>query len=129
MHSKLLVFWLAVYAVLLLLRLFPRSAAPQVAFTWFGPAPHKDEAWARFQLRWAAYSFWWLAQIAVVLCFAAVAADYRDSQDDPWFQGLAFACALGGATAAGATLWFLLTALKARVVGPNPTFQPEPPAQ
>jgi hypothetical protein len=125
MHSTFLIFWLAVYAGLILLRLFPQSAATQAAFTWFGPAPQKGEAWARFQLRWAAYSFWWLAQVAVVLCIAAVVADYRDTQDDLWFQGLAFACGLGGAMAALATLWFLLTALKARIVGPNPTVEPE----
>ncbi len=129
MQSKILYFWLAVWGILFLLKLFPGSAASQLAFTWFGPTPRPDEKWARFQLRWAGYSFWWLTQIAVVLCLVAVTANYLDAQDAVWFHVAAFALGIGGATATVATLWFLLVALKHVAIGPNPSYQPLPRSQ
>jgi hypothetical protein len=129
MQSKILLFWLAVWIGLFLLKLFPGSATSQLAFTWFGPSARFDEKRAHFQVRWAGYSFWWFTQIAVAFCLIAVVADYRDAQDAVWFQVSMFALGLGGAAAALATLWFLLVALKARTIGPNPSLQRLPPDQ
>jgi len=129
MQAKILYFWLTVWGLLFLLKIFPSSAASQLAFTWFGPTPRPDETWARFQFRWAGYSFWWLTQIAVVFSLVLAVSYYLEADDSAYFLLATFALGLGGATAAVATLWFVLVALKHVAIGPNPSFQPDPPTQ
>jgi hypothetical protein len=67
MEGKILAFFLAVDALLWLLKRRPKSSIARSALTFFGPTPRSGQSWASFQLSWAMYSFGWLCQFALVL--------------------------------------------------------------
>ena len=128
MEQGILIFWIAVYAFVWLLRRDPQHIVTRAAFAWIGPRPIVGEPWASFQLRWASYSFGWLCQFAVVLSALFVLASYFPSAGEAaWFQGALLGLALGVGIAVLAMLGFLVTAGKAHWLGPNPTW-PEAPS-
>jgi len=65
LEVKLVIFYVAAYALILVLRSRSHSSLAKAAFTWMGPRPIIGDSWARYQLRWALYSLGWLAQIGV----------------------------------------------------------------
>lgn len=112
-----------VAAGLFVLRLFPGSLLTRFAFTWFGPAPKPGELKSHYWWRWALYAFVWFCQIvAVVLAGAYFVACHPGLADNLTLQGIWFALSLLGLMAAGGLLLSGLSALKARLFGPNPRF-------
>ena len=121
MESKLTVFFLAVDAFLLYMKLRPESVITRAALTWIGPMPEIGQSWAMFQMRWAVYSFVWLCQFALV--FSALwwfVSSYPEVYSQSWFQLFWFALPIGTGVALLATIGFLVKAAKARYFGPNP---------
>lgn len=125
MVEKAVIFGLALFAVIWLLRLFPQSTLSRFAFSWFGPLPSDGESWAKYQLRWAIYSFDWFAQISVLLAALYGAPFVWPSVMDYQIYSVfaTFALPIGAATALCAVLIFLAKAAKARLFGPNPRLQ------
>jgi hypothetical protein len=124
MELRIIAFWVAVYAVIWLLSLYPRSTVSRIAFSWFGPAPREGESWAKYQLRWAFYALDWFGQTAVLFALLYGAAYlYPGIEEHELF--LVFA-ALGLPIGAGmallAAVGFFIKAAKARYVGPNPLY-------
>jgi len=126
-EQKILIFWIIVYAFVWLLRRNPENIVSQAAFAWIGPRPKAGESWARFQLRWASYSFGWLCQFSLLFsALFALAAYAPPVSEHTWFRVLSFALILGLGVALLAMLGFLFKACKARWLGPNPSFsEPE----
>lgn len=123
MEASILAFWAVVIAALIALRRWPDSAVAHAAFTWFGPVPERGEAWAKFQFRWAAYSFSWLCQFCLLLTALWLLSRYSPGIDSAvWFRVLFFALPLGVGMALLALLGFLIKAAKARFFGPNPVW-------
>src|SRR5258708_651517 len=109
MEQSILIFWIAVYALLWFLRRNPHNVVSRAAFTWIGPRPVVGETLASFQLRWASYSFGWLCQFAVALSALLVLASYFSAvSEHTWFRVLLFALPFGIGVAVLATLGFLL---------------------
>jgi len=128
MEQSILIFWIAVYGFIWILRRNPKNVVSRAAFAWIGPRPIVSETWASFQLRWASYSFGWLCQFAVALSALLVVASYFPSAgEEAWFRVALFALPLGVGVAALAMLGFLVKAGKAHWLGPNPTC-PESPS-
>ena len=123
MELRIFVFFVALRALLWLLHRNPQSIVSRVAFSWFGPLPIDQEPFARFQLRWAIYSFGWLCQIAIAIAALLIVATYFPAQfEQTWFRVFLFALPLGFGMATLATVGFLFKAGKARWLGPNPPF-------
>lgn len=123
MERSIVVFWAVVFVVLVALRRWPDNAVARAAFTWFGPVPVPGESWAKFQFRWAAYSFSWLCQFCFVLTVLFLLSSYLQGiESSSWFRVLLFAVPLGAGMAFLALVGFLFKAAKARFFGPNPTW-------
>ena len=128
MEQSILIFWIAVYGFIWLLRRNPQNVISRAAFAWIGPRPIFGESWASFQLRWASYSFGWLCQFSVALSALLVVASYFPAVgDEAWLRVALFALSLGVGVAVLAMLGFLVKAGKAHWLGPNPTY-PESPS-
>ncbi len=120
---RILVFFLCLRALLWFLHRNPQSLFGHVAFSWIGPLPLDQELFARFQLRWAIYSFGWLCQFAIAIAVLLVIGTYVPDQfDQLWFRVFLFSLPLGFGVAALATMGFLFKAGKAHWLGPNPHF-------
>lgn len=127
MEMLILAFWAVVFAVLFALRHSPDSALARAAFTWLGPLPSSGESWAKFQFRWAVYSFSWLCQFCFALTVLVLLGNYVQSiGSSTWFQVFFFALPFGAGIALFALVGFLFKAAKARFFGPNPKWaQPQ----
>ena len=126
MELRILIFWIMVYAIVWVLRRHPENVVSQAAFAWIGPRPEIGESWARFQLRWASYSFGWLCRFSLLFSALFVLAAYApSSSEQTWFRVVSFALILGIGVALLALLGFLFRAGKAHWLGPNPSY-PEP---
>ncbi len=124
MEYRIIAFWVAVYVVIWLLSLYPRSTVSRIAFSWFGPAPREGESWAKYQLRWAFYSLDWLGQIAFLfaLLFGAAYLYPGIEKRDLFLAVAALGLPIGAGMAVLAMLAFLIKAAKARYIGPNPVY-------
>jgi len=122
MEQSILIFWVAVYGFIWLLRRNPQNVVSRAAFVWIGPRPVVGETWASFQLRWASYSFGWLCQFALALsALLVVVSHFPSVGEEAWFRVMLFALPLGVGVALLAMLGFLGKAGKAQWFGPNPT--------
>jgi hypothetical protein len=123
LESSILLFFVAVAVLIMLLKSRREPAIARAMLSWIGPRPVVAEALARYQLRWAMYSFGWLCQIAVLFGLLwATGKRFPGVPDQSWFLLFAFALTLGGGIAVLATLGFLCKTIKARLVGPNPVY-------
>ena len=124
MGQQIVLFYLALFAGIWLLSLFPRSTVTRMAFSWFGPIPKEGESFARYQLRWAFYSFDWLGQIFCLLLLFYLASYFYPGieQNQAFLVFAAFALPIGGGMALLAAVTFLIKAAKARYLGPNPLY-------
>lgn len=121
METSILAFWTVIAVLLIALRRWPDTAIARAAFTWFGPIPLKGESWAKFQFRWAAYSFSWWCQFCFALTVLWFLSRYIPRiESSAWFQIFFFALPLGAGMALLALINFLVKATKAHLVGPNP---------
>ena len=130
MQGRILLFFLGVRVLLLFFQHRPYGIFARTAYTWMGPFPDLGESWSRFQLRWAAYSFRWFVELALLfsaLCFFAFKVPNAYSYT--LFQLFLFALPLGLGMAFLAALGFLVRAAKAHYIGPNPVLPvlPESP--
>lgn len=124
MEQTILVFLVATAALILVLKSRRETTIARAMFSWMGPRPIVGEALARYQLRWAMYSFGWLCQIAVLFGLLwAASKRFPVAPDQSWFLVFAFALTLGGGVAALAALGFLGKFIKARLIGPNPVYR------
>lgn len=123
MKLSIFIFFCAVYTAIWLLKRHPRSWISRTAFTWIGPRPVENESWARFQLRWALYSFEWLCQFSIALSALILASSWAPAiEAETWFSVWLFALPLAIGVAVLACSGFLVKAAKARFWGPNPTY-------
>jgi hypothetical protein len=108
-----------------LLKALPPNPIVVVALTWLGPKPVIGEKLSSYQFRRAAYSASWLAQIVVLLCTLwLVSTIWPTVTKTNWWQAFLFALPIGAAIALLAVLGFLLSAAKARCIGPDVTYGP-----
>ena len=120
-----LIFWALVWAGMWALKRRPNSRLSRAAFTWFGPSATAGELLSSLHGRWLAYSFGWLCQFALALSASIFVASFVPSLGEKlWFLLICFVLAMGIMLAALATLGFAIKFLKARYLGPNPTFIP-----
>ena len=124
MEQRIVVFYVALYAAIWLLSLFPRSTVTRFAFSWFGPVPRQGESWTKYQLRWAFYSLDWLGQVAFLFLLLYSAAYFFPAiaQHQMFLAFAAFGLPIGAGMALLAALAFFIKAAKARYWGPNPVF-------
>ena len=124
MEQRIVAFYVALFAAIWLLSLFPRSAISRIAFSWFGPVPREGESWARYQLRWAFYSLDWLGQIVLLLLllYGTVYLFPTIEQNQIFLMFAAFALPIGAVMALSAALTFFIKAAKGRYWGPNPMY-------
>ena len=121
MESNLTLFFLAIDGFLLYLKLRPESMITKAALTWIGPLPEIGQSWAKFQMRWALYSFVWLCQFALVIsALWWFVSKYPEVYSQWLFQLFWFALPIGIGVSLLATVGFLFKATKARYFGPNP---------
>ena len=124
MEQRIVAFYIALFAVIWALSLFPRSTVARMAFSWFGPVPREGESWARYQLRWAFYALDWLGQIALLFALFYGAAYFYPpvGEHELFLVFAALALPIGGGMAVLAMAAFLVKAAKARYIGPNPVY-------
>jgi hypothetical protein len=124
MQQRIVLFYVALFAAIWMLRLFPRSTVSRIAFSWFGPVQREGESWAQYQLRWAFYSLDWLGQIAFLLALLYGVAYLLPgiAEHQAFLIFAAFALPIGAGMALLATAAFLVKAVKARYIGPNPVY-------
>lgn len=122
--TKVLVFYAAVAAVVVILRLFANSFVGRVTFSWMGPKPQKGETWATYQWRWAMYSLDWLIQVMVLFALVnGVLIALPQAREHQLLRVFQFGLTLGLGMALLAFLAFVARAAKARFLGPNPAYQ------
>lgn len=127
METRILVFYVVIFAGLALLALYPRSVVVQIALLWIGPKPIFGESWAQYQFRWGIYSLVWLGQIVVLfLILLGVAYVYPIIENHEAFLILTgLALPIGAGMAVLAAFSFFVKAAKAKYFGPNPIFVDE----
>jgi hypothetical protein len=121
--EKLAVFWVGVYVILYVLACFPKSRISHLAFSWHGPAPRPGERKDHFMFRLAGYALSWFAQVVFLFALGYLITWWRPSfGDETWFLALwAFALPIFGGMALLGAFMAVVSALKARLFGPNPT--------
>jgi hypothetical protein len=125
-YVKLSIFWALVYSAIWLLSRFPNSRISRIAFSWHGPIPTFGELKSHYLFRQCLYALGWLAQVLFLFACGYFAAwIHPPLADIVAFQALwAFALPLFGGMAFLGALMAAISALKARMIGPNPAFRP-----
>ena len=121
MELKILIFWLAIYGVVMYFRFKSESTLSHVLFSWIGPVPKSGERLSEYHLKWSLYSTGWLCQFCIVFCTLWILLSYYPGlYERTWFQVLWFAIPFGVGISLLASLGFVFKYAKARYVGPNP---------
>jgi hypothetical protein len=125
-YVKLSVFCTLVYSAIWLFSRFPNSHISRIAFSWHGPIPKFGELKSHYLLRWCLYALGWLAQVAFLFAcgYFAVWVHPPLAETVPFLVFWAFALPLFGGIALLGALIAAASALKAKAIGPNPTFEP-----
>lgn len=122
---KLAIFWAIVFATIRMLSRYPNSHLARIAFSWHGRIPEQGELKSHFLFRWFLYALMWLAQIAFVFACGYVAGWVHPplAGTTPFLVFFIFALLLLGGMALLGALIAGISALKAKTLGPNPTFE------
>jgi hypothetical protein len=120
--TRIVVFWMIVIAVISMLRLFSDTLPARLAFARLGPLPRDGEARSRYLVRWAGYCGSWVGQCAIVMAACGfLASRFTALGESLWFLALwAVVVPALAAIASLGCLAALVTAAKARVLGPDP---------
>ena len=123
-NEKLALFYIVIRITLWLLARYPQTRISKLAFSYYGPIPTAGEYKSHYYLRWAGYAIGWFSQILLILAIGVlVDAQFSlSTRYETSFLVFLFASTiLGGIALLGCALAFL-AALKAKFIGPNPTF-------
>ena len=123
-YTKIALFYIFIYTSVRILSRFPDSLISQVVFSWYGPVPKTGELKSHYLFRWSIYALGWLMQILVVFaCGYSAKYWYPMLIYEDWFLGIwFFAIPLLGMVALLGALIAGFTALKAKIIGPNPAY-------
>lgn len=122
-YAKIVGFVIVELVLLALLYAFPRSGAARLAFTWYGPFPADGETYAHYRVRRALWVFTLFCQLFIIVVAGAWAIRTHPSLQGTWLEHGLMVLSGAGWVVLGCILWYLATAAKAAVFGPNPSYE------
>ena len=112
-----------IWGVVVLLYAFPFSHGARIAFTWYGPAPLMGETRAHYRVRRSAWSLGLFFQMVALFYSLTLAIRWYPQLQGTAVEFIAMILPLSSLLVLFVVLWYALTAAKAKLLGPNPTFQ------
>ena len=114
-----------IWSVVGLLYVFPSSRSARIAFTWYGPIPFVGETRSHYRVRRAAWVFGLFLQLAALFYSLALVIRWYPQLHGTVVEFVAMILPLSSVLVLLVSIWYALTAAKAKLVGPNPPF-PQP---